>query len=159
MNPLAAPEQTSAGQATAPQAKPADRLLRGVSRLPGLRTLVPPVLLLAAGVALWQLLVSLKHVDGQIFPGPWLVARATWDDRTDLWPAIGVTTEEAVLGLAGAIFVALVPAVAIHTWVPGRRWVSGPGGPSSGWPLRSWWRSSPPWRSTPGCRSAGACTR
>src|SRR3984885_7718414 len=121
MNPLAAPEQTSAGQATAPQAKPAERLLRRVWRLPGLRTLVPPALLLAAGVALWQLLVSLKHVDSQIFPGPWLVARATWGDRTDLWPAIGVTTEEAVLGLAVAILVALVTAVAIDTWVPVRR--------------------------------------
>jgi ABC-type nitrate/sulfonate/bicarbonate transport system permease component len=121
MNPLAAPEQASAGQATLPQAKPAGRLLRRVWRLPGLRTLVPPVLLLAAGVALWQLLVSLKHVDSQIFPGPWLVARATWGDRTDLWPAISVTTEEAVLGLAVAILVALVTAVAIDTWVPVRR--------------------------------------
>jgi len=121
MNPLAAPEQRSAGQATAPKTAPADRLFRRVSRLPGLRVAAPPVLLLAVGVALWQLLVSLKHVDSQIFPGPWLVLRATWDDRADLWPAIGTTTEEAVLGLGVAILVALVTAVGIDTWVPVRR--------------------------------------
>jgi ABC-type nitrate/sulfonate/bicarbonate transport system permease component len=72
-------------------------------------------------VALWQLLVSLKHIDSQIFPGPWLVLRATWGDRTDLWPAIGTTTEEAVLGLGVAILVALATAVGIDTWVPVRR--------------------------------------
>jgi ABC-type nitrate/sulfonate/bicarbonate transport system permease component len=121
MNPLAAPEQRSAGQAAAPKAAPADRLIRRVLRLPGLRVAAPPVLLLAVGVALWQLLVSLKHVDSQIFPGPWLVLRATWDDRTDLWPAIGTTTQEAVLGLGVAILVALVTAVGIDTWVPVRR--------------------------------------
>lgn len=121
MNPLAAPEQTSAGQATVPEATQARRLFRHVWRLPVLRALAPPVLLLAAGVALWQLLVSVKHVDSQIFPGPWLVAQATWDDRVDLWPAIWATTVEAVLGLGVAIVVALVTAVVIDTWVPVRR--------------------------------------
>lgn len=84
-------------------------------------SLAPPALVAVAGVALWQLLVSVSHVDPQVVPGPWPVVYGTWDDRANIWPAIGVTTEEAVLGLAVAALVALVVAVAIDTWLPVRR--------------------------------------
>jgi len=86
-----------------------------------LRTWLPPALVLAAAVAAWQLWVSVSHVDPQLVPGPWQVVWATWDDRSNIWPAIGVTTEEAVLGLLAATAVAFVSAVAIDSWLPVRR--------------------------------------
>jgi len=75
--------------------------------------LLPPLGLLVAFFGLWQLLVDALHVDPSVLPGPWPIVRATWDDRVNIWPAIGVTTEEAVLGLAVSIGVALMIAVAI----------------------------------------------
>ena len=47
---------------------------------------------------------------------PVVIARSTWDDRVDIWPAIGVTTEEAVLGMAVAIAVAVLITVSIDTF-------------------------------------------
>ena len=85
------------------------------------RAWLPPVLLLIALVALWQLWVSAGNLDPQLVPGPWLVVWATWDDQANIWPAIGTTTEEAVLGLLAATAAAFVIAVAIDTWVPVRR--------------------------------------
>jgi ABC-type nitrate/sulfonate/bicarbonate transport system permease component len=51
-----------------------------------------------------------------MLPGPDLIIHSTWNDRVDIWPAIGVTTEEAVLGMALAIVVAVITAVAIDTF-------------------------------------------
>jgi ABC-type nitrate/sulfonate/bicarbonate transport system permease component len=79
------------------------------------------MLVVAVGIAFWQLLVSIDHVDPQVVPGPWLVVYGTWDDRANIWPAIGTTTEEAVLGLAVAALIALIAAIAIDTWLPVRR--------------------------------------
>jgi ABC-type nitrate/sulfonate/bicarbonate transport system permease component len=87
------------------------------------RAWLPPVLLLAVGVALWQLWVSAGHVDPQLIPSPWFVAWSTWDDKANIWPAIVTTTLEAVLGLLIATAAAFVIAVAIDTWVPVRRGV------------------------------------
>src|ERR1700722_692440 len=85
------------------------------------RTWLPPALVLVAGVALWQLWVSAGHLDPQFVPGPWFVVWSTWDDQTNIWPAIATTTEEAVLGLLAATAAAFLIAVAIDTWVPVRR--------------------------------------
>jgi ABC-type nitrate/sulfonate/bicarbonate transport system permease component len=81
-----------------------------------LTTILPPVAVLAACLAVWQLFVSVRHVDPQVLPGPDLIIRSTWNDRVDIWPAIGVTTEEAVLGMALAIVVAVIAAIAIDTF-------------------------------------------
>ncbi len=75
---------------------------------------------LAACLALWQLIVSVRHINPQLLPGPDLIVHSTWNDRVDLWPAIGVTTEEAVLGLLLAIVVAFIVAVAIDSFRPVR---------------------------------------
>jgi len=85
------------------------------------RTWLPPALVLVAAVALWQLWVSAGPLDPQLVPGPGFVVWSTWDDQANLWPAIGTTTEEAVLGLLAAAAAAFVIAVAIDTWVPVRR--------------------------------------
>ncbi len=81
-----------------------------------LRTAAPPSLLIAAGLALWQLVVTADSVNPQLLPGPWLILRSTWDDRADIWPAVGVTTEEAVLGMAVAVVVAVLIAVSIDSF-------------------------------------------
>jgi ABC-type nitrate/sulfonate/bicarbonate transport system permease component len=95
------------------------------SRRPGrtrrrLGAVVPPVAVLVAVLALWQLVVSVRHINPQLLPGPELIIRSTWNDRVNIWPAIGVTTEEAVLGMLVATVVAVLTAVAIDTFRPVR---------------------------------------
>jgi ABC-type nitrate/sulfonate/bicarbonate transport system permease component len=81
-----------------------------------LRAAAPPLLLIAAGLAAWQLVVTAASTNPQLLPGPWLIVRSTWDDRAGIWPAIGVTTEEALLGMAVAIVVAVLIAVSINSF-------------------------------------------
>ena len=80
-----------------------------------LRRFAPPALLLAALIGVWQLVVTAAGVDPAVLPGPRLIATATFDDRTNLWPAVTTTTEEAVLGLLVAVAVALAVGVAVDT--------------------------------------------
>lgn len=79
------------------------------------RAIVAPALVLVGAVGLWQLLVSVLHVAPTLVPGPALVVSSTWADRADIWPAIVVTTEEAVLGLLLATLVAVVLGLAIDS--------------------------------------------
>jgi NitT/TauT family transport system permease protein len=72
----------------------------------------PPALLLAALVAIWDLVANAVHASLSL-PGPWLVATSTWADRADLLPAMWTTTKEALLGIALAIACAVLLAVAI----------------------------------------------
>jgi ABC-type nitrate/sulfonate/bicarbonate transport system permease component len=78
-----------------------------------LRRLYPPALVLGAVIVAWQLVVDLFHIDSDVLPSPSLVARSTWSDRSNLWPAAWTTTKEAVLGVLFAIIVAFVLAVAV----------------------------------------------
>jgi len=48
-----------------------------------------------------------------VLPGPALVLEESWADRANLWPAMWITTQEAVLGIVLATIVAVVLAVAI----------------------------------------------
>jgi len=75
--------------------------------------LLPPLGLLVAFFAGWQIIVSAAGVDPTVLPGPRLIVASTFDDRAHLWPAITTTTTEAVLGLLVAIAVAVVLAEAI----------------------------------------------
>lgn len=83
-------------------------------------SILPPLVVVVACLALWQLIVSVRHIDPQLLPGPWLIVHSTWNDRVNIWPAIGVTTEEALLGMALAVIVAVVVAVAIDSFRPVR---------------------------------------
>ncbi len=103
-------ERTSAPSGLAPRPSRARRAKRR------LRVVLPPFFLILAGLVLWQLVVSADHIDPQLLPGPWLILRSTWDDRADIWPAIVVTTEEAVLGMVVATVVAVLIAVAIDSF-------------------------------------------
>jgi ABC-type nitrate/sulfonate/bicarbonate transport system permease component len=78
------------------------------------------VAVVVACLALWQLIVSVRHVSPLLLPGPVTIVSSTWNDRVDIWPAIGVTTEEALLGMALAVVVAVVTAIAIDSFRPVR---------------------------------------
>jgi ABC-type nitrate/sulfonate/bicarbonate transport system permease component len=110
-----APATISGASTGRPELRPAARHRR--------RALVftPPVLVVVALAGLWQLLVATAHISPFVVPSPSLIVSATWDDRTSIWPAIGVTTEEAVLGMLVAIVVAVVIAVAIDSFGAVRR--------------------------------------
>jgi ABC-type nitrate/sulfonate/bicarbonate transport system permease component len=82
-------------------------------RRPPLLRIGAPAVVLAALIALWQLVTTVGHIDPAVLPGPRLVATATWDDRSNLWPAVTTTTKEAVLGLLLALVIAFVVAVGI----------------------------------------------
>jgi ABC-type nitrate/sulfonate/bicarbonate transport system permease component len=76
-----------------------------------------PALVLALCVIGWDVAVRAFSVSARVLPSPGLVVRSTFDDRSSLWPAIETTTKEAVLGIAVAIVVAFVLAVAVD-WTP-----------------------------------------
>ena len=58
----------------------------------------PPLLLLAAVVGVWELVVRAAHVPDYLFPAPSAVARSLFDDRGLLASATLVTVREIVLG-------------------------------------------------------------
>lgn len=73
----------------------------------------PPALVLVTTVLLWWVAVKVFQPGNDVLPGPDLVAKSTWEDRANLWPAMWYTTKEAVLGILLAIVVATVLAIAI----------------------------------------------
>lgn len=73
----------------------------------------PPALVLVATVFFWWVAVKVFKPDSDVLPGPNLVAKSTWQDRANLWPAMWVTTKEAVLGIVLAVIVATTLAIAI----------------------------------------------
>jgi putative hydroxymethylpyrimidine transport system permease protein len=81
----------------------------------------PPLLLLAAAVGLWELVVRAAGVQSYIFPTPAEVARSLWDDRGLLASATGVTVREIVLGYLLALGLGLALAVTLHVSAALRR--------------------------------------
>jgi ABC-type nitrate/sulfonate/bicarbonate transport system permease component len=91
----------------APRRRPQHRLRRRLAQI------WPPALVLVALVVAWEAITTALSVSSSILPGPGLVLEASWDDRTNLWPAMWTTTKEAVLGIAAATIVAMILALAI----------------------------------------------
>ena len=77
------------------------------------RALLPPLSVIATLFVLWQVAVTLFHVNATILPGPRLIVASTWDDRANIWPAIITTSEESFLGLLFALITGVISAVAI----------------------------------------------
>ena len=77
------------------------------------RALLPPLSVIATLFVLWQVAVTLFHVNATILPGPRLIVASTWDDRANIWPAIITTSEESFLGLLLALITGVISAVAI----------------------------------------------
>jgi ABC-type nitrate/sulfonate/bicarbonate transport system permease component len=86
------------------------------------RRSLPPLLLLAALIGVWELYVDLKgSTFSLILPAPHQVADALYTDRSLLWHSFGVTAEEVLLGILVACAAGLVLAIAIHFWHTFRR--------------------------------------
>jgi ABC-type nitrate/sulfonate/bicarbonate transport system permease component len=86
---------------------------RGMQLRTGTRAVVPPAVVLASLLALWEVATRAFAVDPAVLPGPVLVVRSTWADRASLWPAIWISTQEALLGILLAVALATVLALAI----------------------------------------------
>ncbi len=74
----------------------------------------PPLLLLAAAVGAWELIVRAAHVADYLFPAPSSVARSFGSDARLLGHAALVTTREMVLGYLLAVGAALAIALLLH---------------------------------------------
>lgn len=86
-----------------------------------LRTWWPPLLLLAAAVGLWELVVRAAGVPDYLFPAPTSVGRSLAGDRGLLAHATLVTVREVVLGYLLAVAGALAIAVLLHASTALRR--------------------------------------
>lgn len=78
-------------------------------------------LLVLALLGAWELYAERGGVDDLILPAPSEIATALWDDRALLWDDFLVTASEVALGIAAALAVGLLCAVALHLWRPLRR--------------------------------------
>ena len=74
----------------------------------------PPLALIAAAVAVWELSVRLGHIPDYLFPTPVAVARSLRSDAHLLAYATVVTFREVAVGYLVAVAVALVIAVVLH---------------------------------------------
>jgi putative hydroxymethylpyrimidine transport system permease protein len=79
-----------------------------------MRRVLPPLLLLAAAVGVWQLVVRAAAVPDYLFPAPTSVAASLHADAGLLAHATLVTVREVVLGYLLAVAAALALAVLIH---------------------------------------------
>lgn len=79
-----------------------------------MRRWLPPLVLLAAAIGLWELVVRAADVQDYLFPAPSAVASALVSDRGLLAHATLVTVREIVLGYLLAVALALVLAVVLH---------------------------------------------
>jgi NitT/TauT family transport system permease protein len=73
----------------------------------------PPALVVAAGIAAWSVAAGATSLGSLSFPGPWRVARSTWQDHANLAPAVWTSTKEALLGISLAIVCAAILAISI----------------------------------------------
>jgi putative hydroxymethylpyrimidine transport system permease protein len=78
------------------------------------RRYLPPALLLAALIGVWELYVDLGGVDPLVLPPPHDVASALYNQWSLLWSSFLVTAREVILGILVAAAAGLVLAIAIH---------------------------------------------
>lgn len=74
------------------------------------------VIVLVGLLALWQGLVSLKHIPAYILPGPLVVAKAVHERFGSLVSSLAITTEEAASGLAASIVAGVGMAMLFAQW-------------------------------------------
>jgi putative hydroxymethylpyrimidine transport system permease protein len=79
-----------------------------------MRRVAPPLLLLAAAVGIWEVVIRTAHVADYLFPAPSAVASSLASDAGLLGRATLVTLREVVLGYLLAVGVGLLVAVALH---------------------------------------------
>jgi ABC-type nitrate/sulfonate/bicarbonate transport system permease component len=81
----------------------------------------PAVLLIVAGVGLWELLVRVLDVPDFIWPSPSLVAATLRDEAGLLADHTLVTLTEVVAGFVISIVAGIAIGVALHLWTTARR--------------------------------------
>jgi NitT/TauT family transport system permease protein/putative hydroxymethylpyrimidine transport system permease protein len=79
------------------------------------------LLLVIAGLAVWEAIVRAGLVDPFLLPPPTDVAQSLWIDRSVLGPDLLVTTGEVLLGLLAAVAGGVAIALAMHLWPVARR--------------------------------------
>jgi len=82
---------------------------------------LPPLVVLAALVAAWQLYSARGGLGPDVLPGPWRVASAGWAARATLWQETVPTVQETLLGFSVSVVTGFVLSVAIDRWVLARR--------------------------------------
>jgi NitT/TauT family transport system permease protein len=68
-----------------------------MNRERALRTALP-IIVLALGLALWQLVVRAGHIPPYVLPGPWLIAQTLWSDWALLFQSLVVTLTTTLEG-------------------------------------------------------------
>ncbi|GLY29758.1 ABC transporter permease [Kineosporia sp. NBRC 101731] len=82
-----------------------------------LRTLAPAAAL-AVLVLVWHLAAGRESMSAAVLPSPARVITAGWDDRVALLDATGATLRITLLGLAGAVLIALLTATVLSFVAP-----------------------------------------
>lgn len=73
-----------------------------------------PLLAILVLLGIWELYVSASGVSALVLPSPVDVVRALADDRATIWHNLEPTAAEMLLGIALALVIALLVAVALH---------------------------------------------
>ena len=81
----------------------------------------PPVLLLAALVATWQIYVDVKDVRPTFLPSPSRVVREGWRFHDIIWGHTKVTMKETAAGFTVSVAIATLFAVVMDFWQGVRR--------------------------------------
>jgi ABC-type nitrate/sulfonate/bicarbonate transport system permease component len=82
---------------------------------------IPPLLLVAALFAAWELYVELSGINAVTLPAPSRVLESGWRARSTLGSNALVTLQETFVGLAVSIIFAVALALAIDAFAPARR--------------------------------------
>jgi ABC-type nitrate/sulfonate/bicarbonate transport system permease component len=83
--------------------------------------LIPPLLLLVALFAAWELYVELSGINAVTLPAPSRIVESGWRAREALWSNALVTLKETVIGLAFSVVFAVALALLIDAFAPARR--------------------------------------
>jgi ABC-type nitrate/sulfonate/bicarbonate transport system permease component len=82
---------------------------------------LPPLLVAAVALGLWQLFATVTGVRPQILPTPWLVISQGWDFRSAIWANTVPTLEETFIGFGVSLVCAGTLAALMELWQPSRR--------------------------------------
>lgn len=77
------------------------------------RDFLPPILLILFLILVWQVVADRSGLSSFILPSPSEVIQAAWETRNLLFPAIGTTMLETMVGLAVATLLGIAIAAAI----------------------------------------------
>jgi putative hydroxymethylpyrimidine transport system permease protein len=79
-----------------------------------LKTVLPPLAILAGLVGAWEIYVDVDAVNPILLPAPHAIAQAMWNNAGLLGSNLGTTAQEVALGLLLALLVGFSLAIAIH---------------------------------------------